>query len=241
MNSSLRAIFAPINRIIDFLSPRFCLICESLISNENEVENLNFLCQSCFYSLDSAPKSDLIIDRMFENFDADDVAITNAYSLFKLHEKNFAKVIYDFKYYNLWKIGYEFGLLLGEKIKRESETLYDAVIAVPIHLAKKRERGYNQSDYIAKGISSKLKIDDYSKYIKRKRYTTSQTKLSSEERKKNIEGAYKINSKSSKIFQNKTILIVDDVFTTGSTINHLGNELLNNGAKQVDCATLGIA
>lgn len=241
MNSTLRAIFAPINLIVDFLSPRYCLICDSLISNENDIDNLNYLCRTCFYSLDSAPQSEIILDRMFEHFDADDVAITNAYSLYKLHDKNFAKVIYNLKYYKLWKIGYVFGLLLGDKIARENLTKYDAVVAVPIHTAKERERGYNQSDYIAKGICTKLNVENYSKYIRRQRYTTSQTKLSSDERKKNIEGAYKIASKSSNIFQGKTILIVDDVFTTGSTINHLGNELLNNGARQVDCATLGLA
>lgn len=241
MNSTLRVITAPIRGIIDFLSPRYCLICEDLINKENEVSHLNYLCKNCLFSLDSAQNSDEILDRLFHNFNADDVAITNVYSLFKLHEKNFAKVIYNFKYHKLWKVGYEFGLLLGEKILKESTTKYDCIVAVPIHLAKNRERGYNQSDYIAKGVSKKLQVPIYSNYVKRQRYTTSQTKLNSDERKKNIEGAYKIKSKSSNIFLEKTILIVDDVFTTGSTINHLGNELLNNGAKQVDCATLGLA
>ncbi len=241
MNSVLRAALAPINNLIDFLSPRYCLICDDLISKDNQIGELNYLCNSCYYSLDSAPESESIIDRMFDHFDADDVSITNIYSLFKLHEKDFAKVIYNLKYHKLWKIGYEFGLLLGEKISKVSESKYDCVVAVPIHIAKKRERGYNQSDFIAKGVSKVLNIPDYSRYVERQIYTTSQTKLNSDERKKNIAGAYKIPIKSSNNFHNKHVLIVDDVFTTGSTINHLGNELLNNGAKQVDCATLGAA
>lgn len=241
MRPELRVLFAPINHIIDFLSPRYCLICDDLITKDNQQDQTNYLCNNCFYSLDSAPSSESIIDRMFEKFDADDVSITNVYSLYKLHDKKFAKVIYHLKYYKIWKVGYEFGLLLGKKILKESKVNYDYVIAVPIHLAKKRERGYNQSEYIARGVSEILNIPDFSQYVERQKYTTSQTKLSGDERKKNIAGAYKIPTKSSNIFQNKTILIVDDVFTTGSTINHLGNELLNNGAKQVDCATLGIA
>ncbi len=241
MRPLLRALLAPINHFVDFLSPRYCLICDELITIDNRINNLNSLCSGCFYSLDSAPKSDSIIDRMFENFASDDISITNAYSLFKLHEKDFAKVIYNLKYYKLWKIGYEFGLLLGEKIAKLSETKYDCVIAVPIHIAKKRERGYNQSEFIAKGVCEILKIPNYSRYVQRQKYTTSQTRLNSDERKKNIDGAYKIPAKSSNIFLSKTVLIVDDVFTTGSTINHLGNELLNNGARQIDCATLGIA
>lgn len=241
MKPFLQSIIAPFNHLLDFLAPKYCLICEEIISNENQIKNLRFICVSCFYSLDAAPHSEEILDRMFENFDPDDVSITNVYSLFKLHEKNFIQVIYHLKYYKLWKIGYELGWLLGEKIAENSDTHYDAVVAVPIHIVKQRERGYNQSDLIAKGVCEKLNLPNYSKFVQRQRYTTSQTLLSSQERKKNIEGAFRISQKAPNIFTNKVIMIVDDVFTTGATINYLGIELLNNGAKQVDCATLGVA
>jgi len=241
MKSFGRAILAPFNYFIDFLAPKYCLVCEDLLNTENQIEKLTFICKSCFYLLDAAPQSDEILNRMFEHFHPDDISITNAYALYKIHEKNFIEIIHNLKYYKLWKIGYEFGLLLGEKIVKNSDVQYDAVVAVPIHIAKIRERGYNQSDYIAKGVCEILNVANFSKFVVRQRYTTSQTLLNSQERKRNIEGAYKIDKKASYIFENKRILIVDDVFTTGSTINHLGNVLLNHGAKQVDCATLGVA
>jgi len=241
MNSLLRIIGEPFYYLIDFFAPKYCLVCDDLINNENQIQNLTFICKSCFYSLNSAPNSEVILDRLFENYHPDDISITNVFSLYKLHEQNFLQIIHHLKYHKLWKIGYEFGLLLGEKIAKNSDTRYDGVVAVPIHIAKKRERGYNQSDFIAKGVSEKLNIPNYSKFVRRQKYTLSQTLLSAQERKINIQGAYKIPTNSSKAFQNKVILIVDDVFTTGSTINHLGNELLNCGAKQIDCATLGVA
>lgn len=231
----------PFRIIVDFLAPKYCLICEEMLNNDNQVDATNYLCKSCFFSLDYAPKSEQILDRLFENFEPDDIALTKIFSLFKLHQQDFAKVIYNLKYHKLYKVGYEFGLLLGEKVIKETDTNYDYVAAVPVHIAKKRERGYNQSDYIASGVANRLAIPNYSKFLVRSKYTTSQTKLNSQERKKNILGAYKLRTHSSEFLHNKSILIVDDVFTTGSTVNHLANELLNAGAKRVDCATLGLA
>jgi ComF family protein len=101
---------------------------------------------------------------------------------------------------------------------------------------KERERGYNQSDYIAMGLSNILNIDWRNDIVKRELYTISQTLLESRQRKTNVENVFKIKKENQ--VANKTILLIDDVLTTGSTLNNCANTLLQAKAKRVDIATL---
>ena len=87
----------------------------------------------------------------------------------------------------------------------------DLIIPIPIHHLKKAERGYNQSDYLAKGLSKSLSIPYSGKSIKRIKYTDSQTKLKMKERALNVSNAFKV--RQPKKVSGKNILIVDDVCT----------------------------
>jgi ComF family protein len=107
---------------------------------------------------------------------------------------------------------------------------------VPIHKTKKKERGYNQSDYIAQGVNNILKKKIKYDLIKRIRYTQSQTTLTLEERLANVKGVFEINKKYN--LEGKNILLVDDVLTTGSTLNNCAYTLISNNARKVDVATL---
>jgi len=229
-----------VDSFVGFLAPKHCLVCNSIIDKENQIENLNYLCNKCYYNQQVAGTSEAIINRMLSSFEADNVAITYAYSLFSVHKTDFLDVIHHLKYSKLYKVGVEFGELLAQKIKQESDVVYDAIIPVPIHKAKKRERGYNQSTFIAKGVSKVLNYPVKEDLIIRAKYTESQTKMNAKQRVANVKGIYEL-PKDKSFYINKTFLIVDDVFTTGSTINSMANELLNNGAKRIDCATLGLA
>lgn len=223
--------------LLDFIFPKFCIICSEQISTDS---NLSFLCSDCYYNLPVAPESNLILDRLLGSFGSDDIGISNAISLFSLKDNKFLEVMHSMKYEGFYSIGYELGKELGQKIKATGRTQYDSIIPVPIHSAKERERGYNQSKYISKGVSEILGIESNEQVIIRSKYTKSQTLLSSKERKSNIKNVYKIVCDSSFI-KNKNFIIIDDVFTTGSTINHLAMELLESGARIVDCGTIGIA
>ena len=146
------------------------------------------------------------------------------------------------KYKGITKIGTEFGELLGKRIAKEGFADYDYVIPVPIHQSKKRERGYNQSEFIAKSVAKILNCNYNSQLLKRKKYTNSQTLLDTTERKKNIQNVFaSYNDKAVELVNGKDILIVDDVLTTGSTINECARILINMGANSVDVATLGHA
>jgi len=115
----------------------------------------------------------------------------------------------------------------------------DIIIPVPLHKVKERERGYNQSFYIAKGISenNNLIIDKTS--LQRVYYTTTQTKLNLLQRKSNIKNAFLVKDNNN--IANKNILLVDDVVTTGSTINECARVLLENGAQKVYVSSIAIA
>jgi len=200
---------------------------------------LEFICKKCELFLPNPPDPDFIINRFIENFDKDDIAITNTYALFTVKgNSEYLGIIHGFKYSGFKRIGKELGNLLAKKIQEETHEQYNGIIPVPIHHARLRERGFNQSDIIAKEISQLLKAPKL-KAIQRIRYTTTQTALTKSERKlnitdsivpgrrfKNIEGSY---------------LLVDDVLTTGSTINVCANVLLEMGASRVDCAVLVVA
>lgn len=223
--------------LLDFVYPKVCLLCNSRIGINSK---FSFICEKCFYNLPVSPLSNEIIDRLLSTFEPDDIAISEAFALFSLKDNDFLNVIHSMKYEGLFKVGYEFGFELGNKLRNQNVSNYDGIIPVPIHSAKQRERGYNQSEQIALGISDSLKVPYRNDIIYRSKYTKSQTKLTAFQRKENISDVYNLYNNSSPI-QNKTFLIVDDVFTTGSTINFLALKLLENGAKKVNCATIVVA
>ena len=115
----------------------------------------------------------------------------------------------------------------------------DCVIPVPLNKRKERERGYNQSDFVAKGISSIINVPVFSDVVRRVKYTVTQTHLNAQERKKNIAEAFAV-TQSEKI-KNKNILIVDDIITTGSTIQETAKVLMDSGATKVIAGSVGLA
>ncbi len=96
---------------------------------------------------------------------------------------------------------------------------YDCIVPVPLHPVRYRERGFNQSLVIARELSRHTGIPVVKSGIIRKRYTRHQTGLGKTERKKNLEGAFKVSMPER--FQKKKIMLVDDVYTTGATLENL--------------------
>lgn len=218
------------------IAPRTCEVCGRLISEKPG--KLEFICKKCELFLPVSPDSDFIFNRFIENFDKDDISVSKPYALFTIKDNSdYLKVIHGFKYSGFKRLGKELSKMLAEKLRQETEIDYKAVIPVPIHHARLRERGFNQSDIIADEISKELNIPKLDE-IKRIRYTTTQTMLSKSERKLNITDSIVPNKKVSGLEGN--YLLVDDVLTTGSTINVCATVLLDMGASRVDCAVLAV-
>jgi ComF family protein len=115
-------------------------------------------------------------------------------------------------------------------------TSFDCIVSVPLHSSKLRERGYNQSELIAKYLASRLSIP-YVDAIKRTKKTLRQSGQSKEQRRKNLRGAFEIKHPAEKVI-NSSVLLVDDIYTTGSTADECSRALVNYGAAGVYVITI---
>lgn len=109
------------------------------------------------------------------------------------------------------------------------------VVPVPLHPQRERERGFNQASLLGKAIATGLSLEFVDNILHRTRYTTPQVNLKGDERRKNLAGAFALYTKYNIL---NTILLVDDVWTTGSTMRICGNVLKRGGAKKVWALTI---
>lgn len=152
----------------------------------------------------------------------------------------FQKLIHKLKYHNKKEIGIVLGRHFGEKLKN-SETYQDIDIIVPVPLHPKKEamRGYNQAELVAIGLGKAMNKEVVSNKLIRKVHTESQTLKSKIERWQNVDNIFTISDPSS--ISNKHILLVDDVVTTGSTLESCAHALLLAEGVKVSIATLAYA
>lgn len=220
--------------ILDFFLPKFCAGCnKKLNAGESQVCND---CLSHILTTDS--------NRLESEYDRKFKSTGYVQDLFSLYvfesEGTLQNIIYSFKYSKRFHIG----ILLGKKLAKSildkiNSWQIDLIVPIPLHHLKKAERGFNQSDFIVKGLSDSLKIPYSDKVIKRIRFTESQTQFDLGERGQNVSGAFKVKRK--KIIADKNILLVDDVITTGATINECAKALIENGAAKIYACSVAIA
>jgi len=113
---------------------------------------------------------------------------------------------------------------------------YSLIIPVPLHIKKLRERGFNQSLILARAIGEKQQIPVNFSLLKRHKFTETQTGMHKAERKQNIKKAFEISDKEK--IAGKDIILVDDVYTTGATVNECAKTLIKAGARKVSVLTL---
>ena len=131
-------------------------------------------------------------------------------------EAGYRHIPYQIKYHGNLKVGKFFGRMLGSKIAltRWSHDI-DMIIPVPLHWRRKWSRGYNQAEVIASGVAEVLNVPVRTDVLRRVRYTETQTKVEVEEKGMNVYGAFRAVPIQSGI---RHVLLLDDVFTTGSTL-----------------------
>lgn len=161
--------------------------------------------------------------------------------LFFVHGNGFRSLIHDFKYRGRWRLAVQMGEWYGGELSRSG--LYDGVdvvIPVPLHLRKRIKRGYNQSEYIARGIASQLNVPVDSTSIVRRRHNLSQTQKPHRERWGNVEDIFGVRNGGK--LSGKHILLVDDVLTTGATVASC-TEAIVKGTEdcRVSIATLAVS
>lgn len=235
MNKVISLLGSYRDALMDFLAPRICLNCSEKINEDNY--KYDFLCSACYNKLPFHDSNQDISTRLIGLIPNEEIQIDRALALIDLpYNENYMNIVYAFKYQNYRKVAYQMGEEIGKYLKYNELTNIDAIVPIPLHIAKKRERGYNQAELIARGIANIIEVPVDTKSAKRKIYTESQTLQERQDRLINTTKAFYVERPENIV--GKRILICDDVFTTGSTINSLACVLKSAGAKGVFSVTL---
>ena len=169
------------------------------------------------------------------------VAVSAGTSLFRFEKGSaYQTLIHDVKYRGNRKACFYLGRLLGQELKNSMFSACDLMVPVPLHYKRHKQRGYNQSELIAQGVSEITKIPVVANLIRRLRYQHSQTTMSREERFENMNKAFFLSG-SPPDLHNKKILIIDDIITTGATLEACSRVLLDQFTCSVYIATLSVA
>jgi ComF family protein len=215
-----KTIVKAIEPVFSFVLPALCIDCQFPLDPGRKI-----ICPDCFNNIHLLDEQWLIalkkeilprhFDKLFVVYEFDDI---------------FQNLIHLLKYQRAVTLAIYFARSMAAHIPDE----YDALIAVPLNPIRERERGYNQSNLMAAELQRMLNISLRTDLIRRVRNTESQTKLDKKRRIQNISNAFEADSS----VREKSILIIDDVITTGSTLNECAKALKEKGAARVDIAAM---
>ena len=197
----------------------------------------------CFICMQQLPHTDFakIPDNQIEHIFYGRAKIQSACSIFHFSKGQIIQqLIHQLKYKGNQEIGIYLGKLMGDQLLNSGRfTNIDAIIHLPMHPDKQRKRGYNQAEVLANGISQKLNIPVLNDIVVRSKTTTTQTNKQRVDRWTNVDGTFIIKNQSSVI--GKNILLVDDVITTGATLEACTNVILSIENTTVSIAVLAHA
>jgi ComF family protein len=159
---------------------------------------------------------------------------------FYTKDSRIRKLIHQLKYKGIKEIGSELGRIYGNSLKSSGFFKeIDLIIPVPLHPSKKRQRGFNQSDFISRGISETSGIPMDPDLLVRKTVTKTQTRKSRYDRWTNVQDIFRVTDQGR--LKDMHILLVDDVITTGSTIEACANEILKAENAKVSVVVLAFS
>ncbi len=223
------------NDFLELFFPPVCVTCGNRLINQE-----NFICLDCWHDLPVTrfqyEKENKVAQLFWGR-----VQVENATAYFSYKKgSRYQQLIHSVKYRGLKELGFETGKRFGFELK-ESPLFQsvDIIVPVPLHPKKEKKRGFNQSDWIAAGIAETMQRPVSTDNLYRKTFTSTQTRKSRFERWKNVDGIFGL--KNPEAFNGKHILLVDDVITTGSTLEACAFQLLKIKDTTVSVATLAFA
>ena len=216
--------------VLDLLIPRKCIVCEKVLDVSEK-----HLCRDClddiphtYYWLRKfnpmADKFNALIQERMEEVCENNVQVREDYAYatalyFYRADSGYSHISRQLKYHGNIPAGKFFGHQLGLRLAQaEHLSDVDAVIPIPLHWTRKWSRGYNQAEIIAHEVATALGAELRTDILERSRRTRTQTKLTIEGKAANVQGAFRVRSGASDHAGPKHLLLIDDVFTTGSTL-----------------------
>ncbi|HMK24680.1 MAG TPA: phosphoribosyltransferase family protein [Chitinophagaceae bacterium] len=219
---------------LHLLFPHVCTGCGSDILNEESV-----LCMRC---MDAMPETNFEIhpNNPVEKTFWGRLPLVGATAQFYFTKESLMQqLMHQFKYKRNKELGLQLGRIMGDQIKRSGRFEATALVPLPLFPAKEKRRGYNQATVLCEGMAETMNIPVLDKAIIRPQHTETQTKKGRIERWKNMEGKFILSDPGA--IRNKHLLLVDDVVTTGATLEACGNELLKTEGVRLSVATLCVA
>ncbi|HTH58475.1 MAG TPA: ComF family protein [Cyclobacteriaceae bacterium] len=224
------------NALSDFVSlffPEYCLGCSGGLVKGEEI-----LCTICLTNLPRTDHLDIDENPLKEKF-IGRIPLKAAWAFLRFRKTGIVQhLLHELKYNSHPEVGVRLGKLFGSEMKRKDPE-FDLIVPLPLHASRQRSRGYNQSAKIAEGLSDSLEVPYSEMVCSRRTNTKSQTTKSRAERWQNVEEAFLINNHEA--ICDKRILLVDDVITTGATIEACGRQLLRSGCRELSIACIAEA
>ncbi|MDP4207424.1 MAG: ComF family protein [Bacteroidota bacterium] len=223
-----------LSNLLNLFYPRLCAACDDTL-----YRNEPFLCTGCHYNL---PRTN------FHKNDENDVAkifwgrvpVQYATAFYHFQKGGLVQnLMHKLKYKGQKEIGSELGKIIGKELCQSNFNEVDVIVPVPLHKSKLRKRGYNQSECIAVGIAEAMNKPMDISTLYRAKANATQTRKHRFERWTNVESIFAL--KHPETIANKHILIVDDVVTTGATLEACANALLQAENVKVSIVTLAYA
>jgi len=211
--------------LVDFFYPPNCTICHSVLQTEERV-----VCEKCWQQIPRVDSQKDIVAEIQHSLKSP-IFFTQVYPIWQF-EGPIQQIIHLLKYQNYQILARRMGEFMAEKISALPISVQDIVlIPVPLHKTRVRERGYNQSHLLCEYIASRLSIRFTDGILIRNRYTQSQTKLDAANRQKNVQEAFQVVAPDH--VNGKMVILVDDVITTGATMNACASALSKSGASEI--------
>ncbi len=227
------AFFSWLKDFVNLFYPYSCVLCGHPLHGNEEI-----LCASCILDMPRTHFHTFANNETAQRFWGR-IDLEHAASFLFFHKgSKYQKLIHLLKYNNKPEIGVFLGNLYGQELINTSFANADMIIPVPLHPKKEKIRGYNQAEKFAEGLSRQLNIPVRNE-LKRIKFTETQTKKDKEERWNNVKNVFSpVNCKN---LENKHVILVDDVITTGATLEACAIALKTCKNVKISILTVGIA
>lgn len=232
----LRIIYKWGYSLVNFFFPRYCPVCGEILYHPEAI-----LCSKCDIGL---PRTNHYrqrnneVEKMFWG----KIPIERAASYFYYTRGGkYDRLIYQFKYYGQKELARRIGRMAAqEMLSSDFFRSIDYLIPVPLHARRLKERGYNQSEWLAKGISEVTGIPIATHFVIRREYTSTQTRKSAYERWINMQEVFELTPEAGELAHSH-VLLIDDVLTTGATLTACAETFRNISGIRFSIFTLAQA